>query len=242
MNKLVWVLTGSMFLVACNDQGAKDAPVTLENDNQKAAYSIGFRTGEQMEGLMEDLDLDSFLSGLRDGATKGSKPAMADDEIETAIQEYQERKIAEAQAEEEKVKSENAAAGDAFRTENGAKEGVTTTESGMQYEVLQAGEEGAASPTLDNTVVVHYHGTLPNGTVFDSSVDRGSPATFPLQGIIKGWQEALPMMKVGDKWRLVLPPELAYGEHGAGGDIGPNQTLVFEVELIEVQGVSSEEG
>ena len=130
----------------------------------------------------------------------------------------------------------NLEASETFLKENGAREGVTTTDSGLQYEVLASGEEGAASPTLEDTVEVHYHGTLPDGTVFDSSVDRGQPATFGLQHIIKGWQEALPMMKEGDKWKIVVPPALGYGEQGAGGDIGPNQVLIFEIELLDVKG------
>ena len=237
MKKLGLILAGSLVLVACNDP---EAP-SLDNQTKKASYAIGYRTGEQMQGLMQDMDLEAFLAGMRHG-TQGTdaEPMLSEEELDTAIQEYQEEQRAAAEAKVKEEAEGNAAAGAKFQEENAAKEGVTTTESGMQYEVLVSGEDGAAQPTLDDTVVVHYHGTLPDGTVFDSSVDRGTPANFPLQGIIKGWQEALTMMKVGDKWRIVLPPELAYGDRGAGAVIGPNQTLVFEVELLDIEGDDAE--
>lgn len=123
--------------------------------------------------------------------------------------------------------------GATFRAENAQREGVVTLPSGLQYEVLAEGDGASPGPT--DRVVTHYHGTLIDGTVFDSSVERGQPATFPVNGVIAGWTEALQLMQVGDKWRLVLPPELAYGERGAGARIGPGATLVFEVELLEVK-------
>jgi len=125
------------------------------------------------------------------------------------------------------------ASGEAFMAENAARAEVTTTDSGLQYEVLTEGT--GPKPEATDTVVTHYHGTLTDGTVFDSSVERGSPASFPVNRVIPGWTEALQMMGVGSKWRLVVPPELAYGERGAGGAIPPNATLVFEVELLEIQ-------
>lgn len=233
MKKLGLILAGSMVLVACNNN---EQP-TLDDATKEASYAIGYRTGEQMQALMVDMDLEAFLAGMRHGAQGETESAMmTQEEVDTAIQNFQELQRVEAEAAMQQEASDNAAAGDAFREENGAKEGVTTTESGLQYEVLVSGEDGAAQPTLEDTVVVHYHGTLTDGTVFDSSVDRGQPATFPLGGIIPGWQEALTMMKVGDKWSIVLPPELGYGERGAGSVIGPNQTLVFEVELLSIEG------
>ena len=122
--------------------------------------------------------------------------------------------------------------GNKFLEENKVKEGVTTTESGLQYEIIIVGE--GTIPTADSKVRVHYHGTLLDGTVFDSSVDRGEPATFGVNQVIKGWTEALQLMPVGSKWKLVIPSALAYGDRGAGGDIGPNSTLIFEVELLEI--------
>ena len=233
MKKLGLILAGSLVLAAGGDPAAP----TLDNETKKASYAIGYRTGEQMQGLMQDMDLEAFLAGMRHG-TQGDdgKAMLTEEELDNAIQEYQEQQRAAAEAKVKEESEGNAAAGDKFREENGAKEGVTTTESGLQYEVMVSGEDGAAQPSIDDTVVVHYHGTLPDGTVFDSSVERGTPANFPLKGIIKGWQEALTMMKVGDKWRIVLPPDLAYGDRGAGAVIGPNQTLVFEVELLGIEG------
>ena len=128
--------------------------------------------------------------------------------------------------------SELAAEGAAFLEENAQREGVVSLESGLQYEVLQSGD--GATPTASSTVRTHYHGTLTNGDVFDSSVARGEPAEFPVNGVIPGWTEALQLMTVGTKWRLFVPPHLAYGERGAGGKIGPNATLIFDVELIDI--------
>ena len=128
---------------------------------------------------------------------------------------------------------ENKQKGEDFLAANKLEEGVITTESGLQYKVLQSGT-GQRHPKSSDTVLVHYHGTLLDGTVFDSSVDRGQPASFPVNGVIAGWTEALQLMGVGSKWRLVIPPELGYGDRGAGGQIGPGATLVFEVELLEI--------
>ncbi|KAF0807854.1 peptidyl-prolyl isomerase [Alcanivorax sp. S71-1-4] len=232
MKKLALVLAVSA-LAACGQE--KGGDVKVESDVQKASYAIGYRTGEQMYGNTDDLDVDVFLAGLRAGAL-GEKEGLPleSEQMDQAIADYQQQKIAEREAQREKAASDNAETGKAFREENGAKEGVTTLDSGLQYEVLTEGESDQ-KPTLNDVVVAHYHGTLVDGTVFDSSVDRGEPASFPLGQVIQGWQEALQLMNVGDKWRIVIPPELAYGEQGAGQKIGPNSTLVFEVELLEVK-------
>jgi FKBP-type peptidyl-prolyl cis-trans isomerase FklB len=230
MNKFVLLIAGSVALTACGDTAPK---VKLDNDDKKAAYSLGFRTGEQMQGRMDGIDLDSFLAGMRAGALGEEKGLlMKQEDMDAAIMAFQQRKMEEQEAEMAREADDNLAAGAAYRATHAEKDGVTVTESGLQYEVLASGN--GASPNGDDTVVAHYHGTLIDGTVFDSSVDRGEPATFPLNRVIEGWQEALPMMKVGDKWRIVLPPHLAYGEYGAGGVIGPNATLIFEVELLDI--------
>lgn len=232
MKKLALVLAVSA-LAACGQE--KGGDVKVESDVQKASYAIGYRTGEQMYGNTDDLDVDVFLAGLRAGAL-GEKEGLPleSEQMDQAIADYQQKKISEREEQRVKAASDNAETGKKFREENGAKEGVTTLDSGLQYEVLSEGE-GDQKPTLNDVVVAHYHGTLVDGTVFDSSVDRGEPASFPLGQVIQGWQEALQLMNVGDKWRIVIPPELAYGEQGAGQKIGPNSTLVFEVELLEVK-------
>ena len=230
MKKLGIVLAGSVLLVACGQD-----KVELKTDDQKASYALGFRSAEQMRSL-DNLDLDAMVAGLRDGFEESGESRLGEEDLDQLIRDFQGRMIAAEQKKMEEKAGANLEASETFLKENGAREGVTTTDSGLQYEVLASGEEGAASPTLEDTVEVHYHGTLPDGTVFDSSVDRGQPATFGLQHIIKGWQEALPMMKEGDKWKIVVPPALGYGEQGAGGDIGPNQVLIFEIELLDVKG------
>lgn len=233
MKKLGLVLAGSVMLAACGQQD-QAASVSLDSEDQKASYALGYRSAEQMSAL-QNLDMEAMIAGLRDGAgERGSQ--LGDEDLDGLIQAFQMRMIEQEQQEMAASAGANQEASDAFLAENAQKEGVNVSESGLQYRVLESGSDGGASPTLEDTVVVHYHGTLPDGSVFDSSVERGSPATFGLKHIIQGWQEALPLMKEGDKWELVLPPSLAYGEQGAGGDIGPNQALVFEVELLEVKG------
>ena len=202
MKKLGIVLAGSVLLVACGQDKAE-----IKTDDQKASYALGFRSAEQMRSL-ENLDLDAMVAGLRDGFKEGGESRLGEEDLDQLIRDFQGRMIAAEQKKMEEKAGANLEASETFLKENGAREGVTTTDSGLQYEVLASGEEGAASPTLEDTVEVHYHGTLPDGTVFDSSVDRGQPATFGLQHIIKGWQEALPMMKEGDKWKIVVPPAL----------------------------------
>lgn len=230
MKKAGLIMAGVLALSGCGGEPA------LESDVDKASYAIGYKSGEQMKGRMDDVNFDALVAGMRDAA-QGDEGDMAltQEEMEAALQAYQQRKAQEFQAERQKEADENAAAGQAFREENAQKEGVKELEGGIQYEVLESGEEGAESPTLEDTVVAHYHGTLIDGTVFDSSVERGEPASFPLGRVIEGWQKALVEMKVGDKWRIVIPPELAYGEAGAGGEIGPNATLIFDVELLDVK-------
>ena len=209
--------------------------VDLDTEDKRAAYAIGYRSGEQMHGQMDDLDTESFLAGMRDGmGGKTEDLPMETADMDDAIMEFQQKMMARQQETMEEEGKKNREEGDEYRAENAEREEVTELDSGLQYEVLESGDEDAKSPEPGDTIKAHYHGTLVDGTVFDSSRDRGEPATFPLSGVIPGWQEALPKMKVGDKWRIVLPPDLAYGEHGAGEMVGPNATLIFEVELLEV--------
>ncbi|TPV56491.1 FKBP-type peptidyl-prolyl cis-trans isomerase [Aestuariibacter sp. GS-14] len=194
----------------------------------QASYGIGFQMGQQLQSNpFEGLDLDSVVAGLKDAFT-GQAPQVDNDTLRDAFGAIHQRMQA-AKAEKHK---EAIAEGESFLADNAKREGVVVTGSGLQYEVLTAGD--GAKPTASSTVRTHYHGTLINGSVFDSSYDRGQPAEFPVGGVIKGWTEALQMMPVGSKWRLYVPHNLAYGEQGAGGAIAPYSTLVFDVELLDI--------
>lgn len=203
----------------------------LESDEGKAGYSIGVNIGMNLVSQMpmDDLDADALVAGVRDALN--GELQMSEAEIMAAIQAFSTAQQARMNAEVEAA----AQAGRDFLVNNGQRPEVTTTASGLQYEVLSQGAAGAPMPEASDTVTVHYHGTLIDGTVFDSSVERGDPASFPLNGVIAGWTEGVQLMKVGDKFRFFIPPELAYGPNGAGQLIGPNMTLVFDVELLEVQ-------
>lgn len=197
-------------------------------DAEKASYGIGLQMGEQLKSNpFEGLNLNSVFEGMKD-AYAGSAFQVEIPEIQAAFEKINEE-IQARREEESKVLS---AEGIAFLEENAKRPEITVTESGLQYEVLATGE--GEKPTAESTVRVDYHGTLINGTVFDSSYERGQPAEFPVGGVIKGWAEALQMMPVGTKWRIYVPHELAYGERGAGAAIAPFSTLVFDVELHEI--------
>lgn len=200
----------------------------LDTVEQRVSYGLARNMGANLarQGL-SDIDLGSFVIGLQDGLA--NLPArVAETDLKAAFETIQER-LEAAQAERS---AKQAGAGRAFLEQNKAREGVTTTKSGLQYEVLRAGS--GAQPTKDQTVEVHYHGTLVDGTVFDSSVERGETVSFPVTGVIAGWVEALQLMQVGAKWRLFIPAKLAYGERGQG-PIPPGSTLIFDVELIGIQ-------
>ncbi|ALQ08267.1 MULTISPECIES: FKBP-type peptidyl-prolyl cis-trans isomerase [Pseudoalteromonas] len=197
-------------------------------DAEKASYGIGLQMGEQLKSNpFEGLNLNSVFEGMKD-AYAGSAFQVEIPEIQAAFEKINEE-IQARREEESKVLS---AEGISFLEENAKRPEITVTESGLQYEVLATGE--GEKPTAESTVRVDYHGTLINGTVFDSSYERGEPAEFPVGGVIKGWTEALQMMPVGTKWRIYVPHELAYGERGAGAAIAPFSTLVFDVELHEI--------
>ncbi|MCG8311667.1 MAG: FKBP-type peptidyl-prolyl cis-trans isomerase [Pseudomonadales bacterium] len=214
------------------EANAADASV-FSNEDQKASYAIGLKYGEAMSRDVKELDLDLFYKGLTHGF-KGEKPMLDPQEVMTTLKALQTRKMEEMQAKQEQASSANKEEGEAYLAANKAKDGVKVTESGLQYEVISSGADGGASPDANDKVKVHYHGTLVDGSVFDSSVDRGQPIEFEVGGVIKGWTEALQLMKKGDKWKLTIPSELAYGPRGAGPKIGPNSVLVFDVELLDV--------
>lgn len=195
---------------------------------QQASYGIGRQIGDQVaSNPFEGLDANAVAQGVVD-ALNGNEMAVSVEDLRAAFGVINERMQA-AQAERAK---EASAEGQKFLDENAKRDGVTVTESGLQYEVITEGS--GDKPTAASTVKTHYHGTLIDGTVFDSSYDRGEPVEFPVGGVIKGWTEALQLMSVGSKWRLTIPYQLAYGEQGAGGAIGPFQTLVFDVELLDI--------
>jgi len=194
---------------------------------KRVSYGIGRQLGEQLAGQPFDVDVDAVLDGVSH-ALKKEPSAIESSVLEQAFNEIN----LLIQAKKTEQSKNQAAAGEQFLAENALREGVTVTASGLQYEVLKTG--AGDKPSSQSTVRTHYHGTLIDGTVFDSSVDRGEPAEFPVNGVIAGWTEALQMMPVGSKWKLYLPHQLAYGERGAGGAIGPLAALVFEVELLEI--------
>lgn len=203
-----------------------DKFTTLE---EQACYGLGFQTGHQLtQQQFDGFSVDALLAGLSD-ALNNAEPQVNPDQINAAFQEINKR-IQEAQAAQAK---EMSAEGEKFLEENAKRDEITVTDSGLQYEIITEGS--GDKPSASSTVSTHYHGTLIDGTVFDSSYDRGQPAEFPVNGVIAGWTEALQMMPVGSKWRLYVPYNLAYGERGAGGAIGPYATLIFDVELLEIK-------
>lgn len=205
--------------------------VDLQSDEGKAGYSIGVNIGMNLANQMpmDDLNTASLIQGVSDALN--GQLQMSEEEIMNAIQAFS---LAQ-QAKLEAAQAEAVAASANFLVDNGQRPEVTVTSSGLQYEVLEEGEAGASSPRASDTVTVHYHGTLIDGTVFDSSVERDQPATFGLNQVIAGWTEGVQLMKVGDKYRFYIPSDLAYGEAGAGGIIGPNTTLIFDVELLGIE-------
>jgi len=211
---------------------ATPAPVVIKTQKDKISYAIGADLAGKFKAQSIDVDPALLSRGLRD-ALSGAKPLMTQDEVHAALTDLQTQLQQKRQAMAKEMGDKNKQEGDAFLAENKSKEGVVTLPSGLQYKILKAGDGEKPKPT--DTVVCNYRGTLVNGKEFDSSYKRGQPATFPVNGVIKGWTEALQLMPVGSKWQLVLPPDLAYGERGAGGDIGPDSTLIFEVELISIQ-------
>ncbi len=227
--KVFAVMTMASVLAACD--GAKESGnVALDSEMQKVSYSFGVDLGKRIGENME-LDVAAFSAGVSAGID-GGETALSEEEMMTVLQNYQQQKMAEMQAEAGEQAEKNKQESEAFLAENTAKEGVVTLESGLQYKVLEAGD--GEKPAADDVVEVHYRGTLIDGTEFDSSYARGESITFPVNGVIEGWTEALQLMPVGSKWELYIPSDLAYGPGGTQGAIGPNQALIFEVELLSL--------
>ncbi len=205
--------------------------VDLEDEDERIAYSLGANIGQNLvaQELIKGIDVQIFVAGMLDAFADDLKLQPA--EMMAAIQTYMER-----QADADQLAlSENLTMSAEFLEQNSQNDGVVTLGSGLQYLVLESGPEGGASPTPSDSVLAHYHGTLIDGSVFDSSVDRGEPASFGVSQVISGWTEALQLMKTGDKWRLFIPPDMAYGESSPTPAIPPNSALIFDVELLEVR-------
>jgi FKBP-type peptidyl-prolyl cis-trans isomerase FklB len=211
---------------------AQQPAPAMKDLKQKVSYIVGMNMGNTLKSGEIDLDPALLVRGLQD-ALAGVKPPLSEEEIAQTMQAFEQEMIAKNNQQAQNVGTKNKEEGDAFMAQNKTRPGVVTLPSGLQYRVLRAGN--GPSPKGSDTVAVNYKGSLLNGTEFDSSYKRGTPATFRVDGVIPGWTEALQLMKVGDKWELVIPSSLAYGPSGAGGLIGPNATLVFEVELLSVQ-------
>ena len=197
----------------------------IKDEVDSVSYSLGVNIGENIKSQFPDIDLKNFESGIKDVISEKKQPTIEGADAQKVIQDYFTKQ--QAKAGELKIKE-----GENFLTENAKRTEVKTLESGLQYEIITDAE--GVKPTLNDQVTTHYHGTLLDGTVFDSSVDRGQPATFPVSGVIKGWTEALQLMSVGAKWKLYVPYNLAYGEKGVSAQIGPYTTLIFEVELLKI--------
>lgn len=203
-----------------------------ESPLDRASYGIGLNIGRGMKADGLDINVDYLLQGIKDAMAE-VEPRISDAQLREAFAAVQ-QELKARQAERQRVAADkNKKDGEAFLAANKQKQGVKTLESGLQYQVLKTGT--GPSPKESDVVRTHYHGTLISGQVFDSSVERGEPATFPVNGVIKGWTEVLQKMKVGDKWRVFLPSGLAYGETGSGRSIGPNTVLIFEIELLGIE-------
>lgn len=205
---------------------------TPKTKKEKVSYSIGVNIGKNMKTQGIDLDQGLLTQGIKDGLNS-SKTAMSDKDMEASMTAFQQEIMGKMQAKQKVDGEKNAKEGEAFLAANKKKEGVVTLSSGLQYKILKSGD--GPKPTKDQTVKCHYRGTLIDGTEFDSSYKRGEPAEFPVGQVVKGWIEALQLMPVGSKWQLFIPADLAYGSSGAGQTIGPNATLIFDIELISIK-------
>ena len=210
------------------------APKVTEKSSERVqvGYSFGYLMGRSNTNALDDLDLDSFLEGFKQGF-EGKEATLTNEQMISILNQYKKKSEAAELIEFKKLADQNLNKGQAFLAENAKRSGVKTTASGLQYQVLQQGS--GKKPTASSTVLVNYEGRLIDGTVFDSSIARDQPISFPLNKVIAGWQEGLQLMQEGDQYRLFIPAKLAYGETGAGANIPPNSALIFDVQLLKVE-------
>jgi len=219
----------TLFTGTLSATGVIAAEKKYTSEKERFSYAIGVQLGGSLKQQgITDIDSKALAQAIEDMVT-GKKPRVSTEDMQAALNAYRQKIMAEKESQGKVALM----AGEKFRSANKTKKGVTELANGIQYEVMKEGK--GKKPAVTDTVTVHYQGSLISGKVFDSSVQRGQPATFPLNGVIKGWQEVVPLMPVGSKWKVVIPPNLAYGEKGAGASIGPNETLVFEIELLAIK-------
>lgn len=228
--KSAWLVVASVVLLAC--QGNTQQKSKLDTQKDSVSYSLGMDIGRSLKAQDIGVSAEVLAQGIKDKLSEG-QTLLTEEQAQQVLMELQHRMMAKQEEKAKELGEKNKAEGEAFLAENGKKEGVTTLPSGLQYKVITMGT--GRKPKATETVSVHYRGTFIDGNEFDSSYKRGEPATFPVNGVIKGWTEALQLMPVGSKWHLFVPPSLAYGEQGAGQVIPANATLIFEVELLAIK-------
>jgi FKBP-type peptidyl-prolyl cis-trans isomerase FklB len=233
MKQLSLALAGTLgILLLASGCTAEEKKLELKDLKDKVSYCIGLNIGKDFKNKEVEVNPDILAQGIKDALSEG-KTLLTEEQIKETLTAFQNEMIAKQESRLKELAEKNRKEGEAFLAENEKKEGVVTLPSGLQYKIL---EEGAGkTPKSTDTVTVHYRGTLIDGREFDSSYHRGEPATFPVDGVIPGWTEALQLMKEGAKWQLFIPASLAYGEQGVGPAIGPNATLIFDVELIKIK-------
>lgn len=222
-------ILGALVIMSCTAESQVNS-VKPTSKSDTTSYAIGMSIGSNIRTQKLEVVSEQVLAGLRDALA--DKSLLTEEQMMATLQAFQEEQTAKAAVERDKSLSQNKDRGVKFLADNKSKPGVVTTSSGLQYVVITQGT--GAKPKAENTVKVHYTGTLIDGKVFDSSVQRGQPIEFPLNGVIKGWTEGVQLMSVGSKYKFFIPSDLAYGERGAGQDIGPNEALIFEVELLDI--------
>lgn len=228
--RIFWMAALTLLVIAA--QAKAQEGTILKDQMDKVSYSLGLNIGNNLKKQSINVNPDLLARGIKD-AVSGAKPLMTEAQVEEVLKAFQKEMTSKQQAEMSALGAKNKKEGEAFLAANKTKEGVKTLPSGLQYKVIKQGT--GPKPKATDTVKTNYKGSLIDGSVFDSSEAHGGPATFPVNGVIKGWTEALQLMEVGSEWQLFVPTELAYGERGAGEVIGPNATLVFDVELLSIE-------